>query len=311
MEDLKNFFNQLIKNDTKEALNIINSENLRFTSLFVLKGEIEELNLFNNLNTRNKIALAITSEILTGKKNVSATEHLSLDYIQAVCSVLKWMLETGFKDDGLNNQYDEVLDITAILLTKVYRDKTVLPIIAEMIFKRYKEGFLIHDLVWAFFQSRDPHSLSIIGERLQSTELKDVELACKFLGFVPGIDKMSNTDNKKQYLCFLDWIRKNNLFLYFTGESFQQTSNPVPYVVVLEAKYLCAAVFADTGKILKSLTKEEHILLDEFKKLDDDMQLLLSDFSFMMYQKNIYMWNTWIHYPIAEQIKIARIGGIQ
>lgn len=311
IDNLKVFFHELVKSNTEEAINLVNHENLHFASLFVLKPEMEVLNLFHSLNVRNKISIGITSEILTSEKNISISKYFSSHYIQAVYSVLKWMVETGFIDDGLSNEYDEVLDICAILLTKVYRDKTTLPIIGDTIFKRYKKGLLIHDLVWAFFECRDPHSLIIIADHLQSKELKEVQLARKLLNFVPGIAIKNNALNIDEYLSFLNWIGKNNLFLAFTGESFQQSSNPVPYIVVLEAKYLCAAVSVDTGKILKTLTEEECKLLEQFKKLDDNSKILLSNFSFIMHQKNIYTWHTWIHYPMAEQIKIAKLGGVQ
>ncbi|APC78863.1 TPA: hypothetical protein ACXDAZ_004076 [Clostridium botulinum] len=311
VDNIRSFFYQLAKENEKEALNLINDENLHFTSLFVLRPEIEELNLFQKLNARNRIALGITNEILSSKRNISDVEYLSFDYIQAVHSVLKWMLETGCINDGLDDQYDEILDITAIFLTKIYRDKTVLPIIAEMIFSRYKQGLLIHDLAWAFFESRDPISLSIISERLQSKELKDVELAQELLSFVPGVDIQSNIDIKKQYLSFLDWFGKNNLFLHFTGESFQQVKNPVIYRVVLEAKYLCEPVSIDTGEILRILSGKECKLIDQFKRLDENTQELLSEFSVMLHHNNICKWQYWLECPIGEQIKFARIGGIQ
>ncbi|APQ71656.1 hypothetical protein [Clostridium botulinum] len=311
VDNIRSFFYQLAKENEKEALNLINDENLHFTSLFVLRPEIEELNLFQKLNARNRIALGITNEILSSKRNISDVEYLSFEYIQAVHSVLKWMLETGCINDGLDDQYDEILDITAIFLTKIYRDKTVLPIIAEMIFRRYKQGLLIHDLAWAFFESRDPISLSIISERLQSKELKDVELAQELLSFVPGIGIRENIDIKKQYLSFLDWFGKNNLFLHFTGESFQQVKNPVIYRVVLEAKYLCEPVSIDTGEILRILSRKECKLIDQFKRLDKNTQKLLSEFSVMLHHNNICKWQYWLECPIGEQIKFARIGGIQ
>ncbi|HDK7138863.1 TPA: hypothetical protein PTV74_001450 [Clostridium botulinum] len=311
VDNIRSFFYQLAKENEKEALNLINDENLHFTSLFVLRPEIEELNLFQKLNARNRIALGITNEILSSKRNISDVEYLSFDYIQAVHSVLKWMIETGCINDGLDDQYDEILDITAIFLTKIYRDKTVLPIIAEMIFRRYKQGLLIHDLAWAFFESRDPISLSIISERLQSKELKYVELAQELLSFVPRIGIRSNIDIKKQHLSFLDWFGKNNLFLHFTGESFQQVKNPVIYRVVLEAKYLCEPVSINTGEILRILSGKECKMIDEFKRLDENAQELLSEFSVMLHHNNICKWQYWLECPIGEQIKFARIGGIQ
>lgn len=311
VDSVKSFFYQLAKANKKEAINLINDENLHFTSLFVLKHEIEELKLFQKLNIRNKIALRITSEISLSKKNILDVEYPSFDYIQSVHSVLKWMLETGCINDGLNNQYDEVLDMTAIFLIKTYRDKTVLPIIAEMIFRRYKQGLLMDDLAWAFFESRDPISLRIISERLQSNELKDVELAQGFLSFVPGIGIGENIDMKKQYLSFLHWFGKNNLFLHFTGENFQQTKSPVIYRVVLEAKYLCEPVSTDTGKILRILSVKEYKLIDEFKRLDKNTQNSLSEFSVMLHHSDIGEWQEWLECPIEEQIKFSSIGGIR
>lgn len=305
------FFHESFKKNSNKSINLINDENLNFTPLFILKSKIQELNLVSWLNSRNKIALEIISIICTGKKNIRTNESFSLDYIQGIHSVLLWIVKSGFEYDGINNDYDEILDISSILLTKVYRDKTILPLIIELIFKRYRNGFLIHDLIWAFYECGDPKSLIIIAQRLQSSDLNDVELSRKLLNFIPGINSEKNTNNYAYYLYFLNWFEENFLFLYFTGESFQQCSNPVPYKSVLEAKYLCSAVSSVTGKILKVLTEEEVTLLELFKKLDDNTKLLLSTFSFTLHHKNIYNWNKWLHYPMAEQIKIAKIGGVQ
>lgn len=306
---LSNFFHKSFQNNTKESLNLINNENLNFASLFTLKNKIEELNLFNKLNLRNKIALEITHEICTGKKSFKNTEYLYSDYIQGINSVLKWMLTTGSIDDGMNNEFDEILDTSAILLTKIYRDKTALPLIADMIFKRYKKKYLIHNLVWAFFECGDPKSLILIAERLKSQDSKDVEISKRLLNFIPGINTFKHTDKNNYYLYFLNWFEKNFLFLHFTGESFQQCSNPIPYEVILDAKYFCVAVSTNTGKILKPLRKEEIELLKIFNMLDCNTQLLLANFSLNLHHKNIHDWNKWLWYPMAEQIKIARIGG--
>lgn len=305
---LKVFFHRLCKTDIQKALQLVNSKSLHYASLFILQPEIEKLDLFYGLNSRNKIALEITSEILTGKESTSVIKSLLSNYIQLIHSVLKWMFETGARYDGLNNQYDKVLDTTAALLINVYRDKTVLPVIADITFERYKKGFFIHNLVWTFFEARDPLSLILVAERLDSKYPKEVELACKLLNFVPGIDR---SNPHIRHISFLNWLQENALFLYYTGESFQQKSNPKPYAVSLEAKYLCTAVSCDTGKILKHLTREEHELLHEFNKLNNKTKVLLSDFSFMMHCKNIHSWNVWLHYPISHQIKVAEAGGIE
>ncbi|MDK2919471.1 MAG: hypothetical protein PWQ37_2204 [Candidatus Petromonas sp.] len=308
VKELKNFFHELVENNTKKAIKLLNDENLHFPSLFILKSTIEEFSLLSSLNSRNRIALEITDEILTNSANNKASESLPSDYIQTIHSVLKWILDTGFADDGINNKYDKLLDIAATLITKIYKDKTFLPTMVDMIFNRHRRGFFIHDLVWAFFECRDPESLVLIANRLQSSHPKDFELACKLLGFIPCIDMDDKTDKEEKYLSCLNWIEDNSLFLYFTGESFQQTPHPKPYAIAWEAKYLCKIASTDTGEILKSLTKEEYKLLDEFRKLDDDTKTLLSNFSFRLHRKNMEYWNDWIQYPIEKQIQIAIRG---
>lgn len=309
LEDLRDFFKQLAIKDIKQAKNFINDKDLKFPTLFVLRDEIQKNNLESDLTKRSKIALLIVKEILQDKKDNLSSESLSFDYVQMIRSVLKWIIETGFKDDGLNDDYDRVLDISAILLTKVYKDKTVLNIIADMIFERYKKGTLIHDLVWAFFQIGDPQSLMIIGEKLLSAAPENVKIAAKLLNFIPEVSK--SLSKEKKYTSFLNWMNENSSFLEYTGESFQQTTNPRPYKVVLEGKYLCKSICCETGNTLSIPSREENQLLNEFKKLDYDTKILLSNFSIRIHYKNIYLWDVWLHYPLEDQIKIAKIGGIQ
>lgn len=312
-EALETYFDGLTKDSSQEAIDLINDYNLHFASLFVLKSKLSESNLIDELNLRNTIALKFINEILDGEKDISVMERISSDYTQIIHSTLKWVFETGSADDGLSNQYDEVLDIAAILLTKLYNEQKIIPTIVDMIFNRNRKDYFIHDLVWAFFESRDPYSLIMVANRLLSSDEKDIQLANKLLSFVPAISKDNNVNNQKKYISFLDWIEENSLFLYFTGQSLQQTNKPMPYAVDLEAKYLCKYISVDTGKPLKSLTEREHSILSDFKKLDLDTKILLSSFSNMMHHKDPIWWNTWINKSASEQIKIAKamIGGIQ
>lgn len=307
--DLKDFFTELSKKDLRGAADFINDKNLQFSTLFILKDEIEKINLFYNLTLRNKTALLIIKEILTDKKHNLAEEHLSFDYVQIIHSTLKWILESGSSSDGMNDEYDRVLDIVCAVLTKMYKDKTLLPIMADMIFKRYKKGSLIHDLVWAFFQAADPQSLIIIGEKLLSSSAEDVKIACRLLNFIPEVNK--NISKEKKYTNFLNWMKENSPFLKYTGESFQQTTNPKPYKIVLEGKYLCKNICCDNGKALCCPSENEYRLLDDFKKLDHSTKLILANFSLRVHHKNIYLWNIWRRYSLDDQIKIARIGGVQ
>lgn len=306
---LVDFFTKLTKKDMQKAIDLINQESLSFTTLFLLHTKLDELNILEGLSIRNKIAIEFIDEkVMKGEK--AHNLYPSSQYVQKVYSVLKWILETGAPDDGLSDRFDELLDISAALLTREYRDRSVLPVISDMIFMRNKKGFFIHDLVWAFFESRNIHSLAFIGNRLLSKEEKDVELACSLLCFVPGIEYKEDRKYDEMYNAFNSWIEENNMFLYFTGESFQITRRPMFYIINLEAKYLCKMVSVDTGEALKVLNEKECELADEFKKLHEEDKKLLSGFSLAMHRKNRKLWDEWIGNPIHDQLRIARSGGL-
>ena len=166
-------FNDLVFNNKEEALSILNENNLPFSSLFSLKSDIEKHGLYEKLNLRNRIALEISNDVLQipTKNNLPLTCS-TCDYIENTGSVLRWMLETSNNDDEMDNdEYDQVLDITATLLTTVYKDPSMLSVLVDMIFTRYSKGLLINTLVWSFFEARNPNSLIYIANYLLSTEI--------------------------------------------------------------------------------------------------------------------------------------------
>jgi hypothetical protein len=168
-------------------------------------------------------------------------------------------------------------------------------------------------LIWAFFECADPESLIMVVNRLRSSNRKDVELARKLLDFIPCMGMENHENNLKQYQSCLKWINQNRKFLYYTGESSLQTSNPCRYAVSLESKYLQRTVSNDTEEASRSLTVDEYRLLDSFKELDPDSRLLLSNCSSTLYGRNKYWWNKWLNYPVTKQLEIAKrmSGGLQ
>lgn len=300
---LKEFFYAKVNEDKKEAVKFLNDNNLNFATLYSLLDEIFELEFISYMNSRNKLAIELTEEILTGRKSVTTTNYFSSNYIQIFNSALKWMLETGYYDDGLNDDFDEVLDICAVHLVRIYREKAILPILADMIFARHRKGTLAHNLIWAFFESHDPCSLIYLANYLQSHNHEDVKFAQKLLSFIPDLRTKDNLDSQTQYSLFLNWIDENCMFLYCTGESYQETGKPIPYRINLQAKYLHMIVSPDTGKILKPLTNSEYSILDEFIKLDENIKSALSNYSYMLYNKDLKKWKMWIHHPISQQIQ--------
>jgi hypothetical protein len=151
--------------------------------------------------------------------------------------MIKGLFERSMDKQGLSDEYDELLDVTAALLINIHKDNSILPSIVDTIFIRYREGLFTHDLIWAFFEARDPYNLMLIANYLYSDEARDIELACKLLDFVPSIDMTTSRDSKDKYTAFFHWLRENYRFLYFTGESFQRTSNPIPYKIDSDVKY--------------------------------------------------------------------------
>lgn len=241
----------------------------------------------------------------TNTPSLSEIQYLRSSNSEITYPVLKGMFKTGLMGPGLRNDNDEFLDITALLLIKTHKDKTILPTLVDIIFFRNREGLFTHDLIWAFFQATDPNSLMLIANYLHSDNIVDVKLACKLLDFVPSIDMAVEKDNKKLYMNFIYYLKENKPFLYYTGESFQRTSNPMPYILALDSKYLCRPISVYTGKPLIPYTDKENRLSDDFNKLSVDKKLLLSNYSLRSHYENLYLWNLWINNSILDQINIA------
>ncbi len=216
--EIKAVFNSLVKNNAEKAIKLINDKNLQFTSLFIIGPGIKDKSILDNLNQRNKCSLEVI-------KGVPFDTYSRQEYY----SVLKWILETGYREDGLNEEYDEVLDTAAIILSKVYKDNQSLPVIEEMIFSRYRQGAFIYDLVWAFFEAANWEDLIRLAKRLRSSDPKDNELARKFLNFIPCLD--INKSPEMQYRCSIKWLKENRSLLFYTGETNLQTCDPVRFAV--------------------------------------------------------------------------------
>lgn len=308
---LKSTFLEVGKQQKEKAGYLMNDKRLSFSCLFILLPEINSLNLYDVLNTRNNTAIKICGKAIKDTRLASQVEGLAIKSHEDTYQVLKWILETGAKDDGFDDDFDEVLDVTSAILIKKYNDKTTLPIVVDMVFKRNRKGYLIHDLVWALFQSHDPEVLKLIARYLRSTDKKDRELAYKLLNAENISDDIKNLDNRNLYQAYLLWFKENYPYLYFTDESFQLTSTPTPCRVDLENKYLCKPISPYKRKPLPKVTELERKHLEYFKELDYSEKVLLSKISNEMHNRNIRLWKKWIQSPVTQQIEYAKnsIGG--
>lgn len=309
-DELKGFFSRLLQQNSEKAVELINDNNLNFTSLFIINPDFRDEKFSSLLNTRNHSALEIMNLILS--RDTKNMRRLSSENRQNTYSTLNWILRSGYRDDGINSDYEEILETSAVLLVKEHEDRSVLPLILEMIYSRYNKGLLIYDLVWAFFEACNPESLIPVAERLNSSDIKEIELSRKLLGFIPCMQTNPEENPQVQSTRCIAWLKENMPFLHYTGESFLQTPNPIPYVVSLEAKYLCKAISPSGGKPLKALTMAENSALSNFRILDYPSKVLLSNYSYWLYRQNIYFWNIWRSYPVLEQLNSARnaMGGL-
>lgn len=303
--NLSYYFHKLLVRNPSKALNLINEDNLSFPTLYILSPQISKPSLSRYLNSRNKKVLDVVKSIRS--KSFSRFSELTKNI--DVAETLKWILQTGKDDTMSRGEYTDILDSCAIILVREYKDYSILPVIKEIIYNRYKQGLFIHDMVWAFFECRDPNCILMLAESFNSEDEKEVELTKELLKFIPVI-KNSSLPKELLYRNVRYWLKENLPFIYYTGESFQQMPDPSPFEVSLGAKYLFKNVSRD-GTIEGNLSEDEKRQLNIFNTLDINSQILLSNYSFILHNQNVYSWNSWIRYPITEQLKIsaAKLGG--
>ena len=303
--NLSNYFRKILVKNPPKAMELLNEDNLSFPSLFILFPQINKPHITRHLNLRNKAAMTVTKAILS--KDFSNFNRHTRDI--DVPEILRWILQTGKDDNLARSEYIDIVDSCAILLVREYKDDSILPVLRDIIFNRYRQGLFIHDLVWAFFECRNPNCILILAEGFNSNDIKDVELTKELLKFIPVVN-CNNLPKELLYKNVRYWLRDNLPFIYYTGESFQQMPNPSPFDVSLGAKYLFRKVSSD-GNIEGTLSEDEKQLLNTFDSLDVNSRILLSSYSFVLHNQNIYWWNNWLHSPVEEQIRIfsAKLGG--
>jgi len=306
IDNLKLKFREIVCKNTHEAINLLNNKNLNYSSLFSLRSVVYEFDLHRYLNFRNTCALKITERILAGKP--SKTTNVNHVNRENMHSILKWIFDTGCSEDVSDNRHEEIIEVSALLLIKSYRDRTILRKVIDIIFERNRRGAYTYDLIWAAFESSAPDVLVAIAERLLSKNEKDVELAGRLLKFIPSDDRLESLQQSKQKTT---WINENFNYLYYTREAMHQCCNPIPFDVSQEAKYICKLVSPDKGDFIEPLSKDEHKLLIHFSALDNTSKKMLADCSAKLKKTNSDNWSSWLNSPLSEQIIYAyKLGGV-
>jgi len=289
-EKCKEALRDMFRRNSFTAIDLLNDRRLSFTCLYILLPIIKSLDI--RLNPRNTEAVKIVDYI----KNPQKSGYLSTK-TDNVYSALRWILETGYEDDGLSEEFEEILEVVISILINIYNDNTILPIVSNIIFSRNKKGHCIHDLAWAYFKIKNPEALKVIAEHLKSPDNEESSLACNLL----GID-----ENDKNYELYIKWIEDNDPFLYFTGDGFQFSSSPKVYNVDLERKYINKGTPSYDKIPLQPENDDEIKCLEVFKTLSNEDKNILSDYSYKKYSENISEWENFLHSPINKQIEEAR-----
>lgn len=288
-----------------ESLRLVNDPGLTFASFFVLMPVIQEKLRAQSLSARDLTAANLCNTILSSKK---ANGNLYRPaYNENTHEALRWMFLTGADADGLSEDFDHILDISAGILTKKYHDADILPKLVELVFSRGRRDAYLHDLAWAFFQSHDPTALKLAAEYLRSGNEKDAKLARSLLHL--NLESDNPRSRRELYNNYLHWLSENNPYLYFTSENFNETNQPNVCSVDLSAKYLYRKISPRDHKPSTPLTETERNCLACFLNAPDEEKEFLARFSQKVRAKNPEYWNRWIRYPLEKQIEAAHNGG--
>lgn len=305
---LRRQFRTMLSQNRRQAFYWLNEERLLFPTLFLLLPPVLEENLQGYLSPRNKAALRVCARRLKwgGPPEYSLPVNRE---DEGDHNALKWMFETGRGWDGPLPEFDAfdaVLDTAAALLVVTFQDRSVLPGMADLIFRRNRRGLYIHDLAWSFFQSFDPDSALFLAKYLTSSENADVELACQLLHL--GLPENGDRPETRRdfFLKYRTWLKENRPYLYFTGEQFQLTSDPEPLRADPEAKYLQKEISPRHRTPVDPMTGEELELLNRFRTCSEKEQEELCEYSAQLRKKDRNAWEVWRRDEPARQVLAAR-----
>lgn len=291
-EETRDLFQRLYSSDAIQAMNMLNDDRLSFPTLYILRPEISKLSLWESLSDRNRKALDVEQDLLAHRH---PGRGMTEDEVRAI---LKWMLRSSSDVVSLGEEYDTIVDLAALLLIKEFRETDILPLLADIMFSRHRRGLNTHDVEWALFESGSPECLAMIARYLLSQDARDVSMARRLLKFIPCPEQ---DDAAAQYRCVMQWLSRNRRYLIYTGESNQKCSNPRPFQVALERKYLQRALDAG-GELLP----EEESAVAAFSRLSSADKELLSEYSHYLHASGGAQWRRWMHAGLPEQLAAAR-----
>lgn len=299
---LRETFGRMAQKDRRQAARILDASSLRFATLYLLTPVVSSLQLFPELGTRNQAALRLCARQSAEEQPVSTGGPPAGAIVgspEQTRAALRWMLDTGLAEDGLDDGFDQLMDTAAALLVITWHDTSVLPELVPVAFRRHRRGVYIHDLLWVIFRARDPRALDRIALYLRSPNPKDTELAEKLLrGVLDEADAPAG--RPLRYPACRAWLQENRKYLRFTGEGFQQSSEPRLCRVDYEAKYLGRP--APGRDENTALSPELDARSKEFAALGAEEKRRLARHSWRLRRADRRRWQRWMALPAARQL---------
>ncbi len=296
-------FSEICEKDKRRAVMLISDQRLTFPCLFILLPQIKTFEMERYLHPRAAMAQRIAAFVRWRGESGGEADVLTARPPGAL-PALRWILNSGGGEDGLGGDYDEVLDIAAAVLLAAYKDESALQTAIELLFRRNQKGRNIHYLSWAVFQIKSPQALKLIAQRVRSGNDPDVKLACGMLGMKdPDVNAQ---DSQQRYERYLRWLSDNDPYLYFSGESYQMSSEPVFYRIDLERKYLHRGTSHYERQPLDAADETQRMSLAAFKALSFEEKKVLAEYSHRAYKTNPAAWQQWLQRPVAEQLAAAK-----
>jgi hypothetical protein len=238
---LKRRFVNTVGENRQRAELLLQDDATSFPVIYILRDDIERLELTDSLTAREKYALYITAHKAGDKSRAALYEHNIADLdgvIRPTQDALSWMITTGADWDGPSagrDDYDAAIDAAVAFFADRFDDPETMKIAAGLIFRRNRLGLNVHDLAWGFFLTAEPNALSYVAKHLLSDNPADVELTCKLMSFD---DPVTKDGRRALYEEYLAWLTEHRPYLYATAEHFNSTSKPYSVRHDREAKFL-------------------------------------------------------------------------
>lgn len=209
------------KQNKNMAVSLLNTNDMTFPCLFLLLPYIEQNSLQQKMLTKYAVAMEVSKQILN--KDYTPKHDYLKDKSQKSRESLLWIVETGIDEEFPPENFQLIMDVSISVLINLHKETAILPDVAKYIFARRKRGQNVHELIWAFFRSREISSLELFAEQLLNADDGEAEFICDIL----GIEHSAKINATAEHTKYTKWLAENKQNLTFNEENKQYTAKPV------------------------------------------------------------------------------------